>query len=271
MFADAHFHADDLFAHDKNFTEAYAALGVRGIASCHDKAGLETTLGLMEDGGEGTFGISFGLHPQWPYMDEAPTLEKLAGSGEILAVGEFGFDFFGDRPLCVRNPENENRQTDVFEFQLDLAERHSLPAILHFRRANDLLFRYAKRLSALPAVILHSWGGPLNEALDFLARCRRAYFSFGTGLLNGNKKSEACAAGLPAGNLLTETDAPFQPPRIRPLPEAPLRRMPLEREYSCHADLPKICGRIAELRSEHEENIIERIYRNLREASGNAL
>ncbi len=266
MYADAHFHADVLFEHDKTFTDAYYALGVRGIASCHRKSGLELTRKILGDPKNGTYGISFGLHPQWPYMEEAPTLESLADNRQISAVGEFGFDFFGDRALCVRNAENEKRQTDAFEFQLQLARRFSLPVILHFRRANDLLFRYAKLLSTLPAVILHSWGGPLNEALDFMRRCPPVFFSFGTGLLNGNKKSQACAAGLPLEAILTETDAPFQPPRLQPLPGSPLAR-----PYSSHADLPLICGRIALLRTEDKETITNRIYGNLKEVFGDAI
>jgi TatD DNase family protein len=216
--------------------------------------------------GAGPFLFSFGLHPQLPVMDEAGLLDTLAASGQLAAIGECGFDFFGDVPQRVRNDETLRTQALVFEFQLELAERHNLPLVLHLRRADDLLFGYARRLSRLPALILHSWGGPANEALDFLARCPNAKFSFGGTILNGNKKARASAAALPAGAILSETDAPFQPPREAPLPGARLIR-----EYSTIEDLPATLRELAGLRSIPVDQIREQINTNFMEVFGHAL
>jgi TatD DNase family protein len=256
MLVDAHFHADDLFGHDPEFPRRYREAGVVGLASVHDGPGLEETRRIMA--GTGLWLVSFGLHPQLPVMDEASRLEALTASGEITAIGECGFDFFGDVPQRVRNDENLGTQKAVFEFQLELAERHSLPLVLHLRRADDLLFSYARRLSRLPAVILHSWGGPASEALDFHARCPNAKFSFGGTILNGNKKARA--------SLLTETDAPFQPPREAPLPGARLIR-----EYSTIEDLPMTVRELAGLRAIDPALIQDQINTNFMEVFGHAL
>jgi TatD DNase family protein len=264
MLVDAHFHADDLYGHDPDFPRRYREAGVVGLASVHDDAGLEETRRIMASAGP--YLITFGLHPQLPIMDEADRLETLAASGQLAGIGECGFDFFGDVPQRVRNDANLRTQTQVFEFQLELAERHGLPLVLHLRRADDLLFGYARRLSHLPALILHSWGGPANEALDFLARCPNTRFSFGGTILNGNKKARASAAALSAGAILSETDAPFQPPREAPLPGARLVR-----EYSTIEDLPATLGELAGLRCVPVAQIQEQIHTNFMEVFGHAL
>jgi TatD DNase family protein len=263
MLVDAHFHADDLHGHDPEFPKRYREAGVVGLASVHDDSGLEASRRIMA--GAGLCLFSFGLHPQLPVMDEAGRLESLTASGQLAAIGECGFDFFGDVPQRVRNAENLGTQRTAFEFQLDLAERFSLPLVLHLRRADDLLFSYARRLSRLPAVILHSWGGPANEALDFLARCPNAKFSFGGTILNGNKKARASAATLPARAILSETDAPFQPPREAPLPGARLVR-----EYSTIEDLPMTLRELAGLRVIDPSEMQEQINVNFMEVFGHA-
>ena len=264
MLVDAHFHADDLSGHDPDFVSRYLAAGAVGLASVHNGAGLEATRRIMTEAG--SYLISFGLHPQLPVMDEAARLETLASSGQLAAIGECGFDFFGDVPQRVRNDENLKAQRMVFEFQLELAERQGLPLVLHLRRADDLLFGYSRRLSRLPAVILHSWGGPANEAKDFYARCPNARFSFGGTILNGNKKARASAAALPAGAILSETDAPFQPPREAPLPGARLIR-----EYSTIEDLPMTLKELARLRIVPVEQLQEQINTNFMEVFNYAL
>ena len=269
MYIDAHFHADDLAAVDPGFTLAYRETGVLGLASVHDRAGLEATRLIMA--GAGTYLVSFGLHPQLPVMDEADGLAREAATGSIAAIGECGFDFFGDTPACVRNPENERIQRQVFEFQLDLAIRLGLPMVLHLRRADDLLFEYSRRLSRLPALILHSWPGPANEALDLLARCPRALFSFGNSVVNGNNKARSSAAALPLASILTETDAPYQPPRGPAPAGARGFRRPLLRAYSTVYDLPPVVAELASLRGQTPESIEAAVERNFREAFADAL
>lgn len=230
------------------------------MASVHDGKGLARTRALFLGGPP--YRLSFGLHPQLPLMAEADTLEGLAQSGELAAIGECGFDFFGDRPERVRNGENERVQRGVFEFQLALAVRLGLPLVLHLRRAGDLLFSYAKAFNKLPGLILHGWTGPANEARDFLKRCPAARFSFGTSILNGNKKSRESAALLPLSALLTESDAPFQPPREAPRPGAHLLR-----SYSSFEDLSLIVGELAQLRNVSPAALNEAIHRNFTDPS----
>ncbi len=260
MFIDAHFHADDLAEHDPEFTRFYTEAGVVGLASVHDEAGLERTRSIMA--GAGRVLVSFGIHPQQAVMDEAGGMERLAATGALAAVGECGFDFFGDSPGTERTARNERDQREAFEFQLALALRYDLPLVLHLRRAGGELFEYAPRLARLRAVILHSWPGPPNEALSFLARCPRALFSFGLAISNGNKQARKSAAALPDHAILTETDAPYQPPRGPARQGSTNDYRPRERAYSTSADLPRVVASLASARGQSAEALAARVEAN---------
>jgi len=231
MYSDAHLHFLDLEGRDPGFLPRFASGPYLACAASHDEAEFGATLDLIRraeaglaagaapavvGGASGLAGrtvLSFGIHPQSAVWKDADFLARLASEGRIGAIGEAGFDFFGDRPERVRNGENERSQAAVFEFQLGLAELRGLPMVLHVRKAMDLVFAYARRLARLPAVILHSYSGTAREGADLLARGVPAYFSFGAAVLNSHKRAiEACSL-LPAERLLSETDAPWQPPR----------------------------------------------------------
>jgi TatD DNase family protein len=153
------------------------------------------------------------MHPQAPDLCDMQFLEELAVSGRLAAVGEAGFDFFGDRPERIRTDDNLKRQREVFEYQLDLARRFDLPILLHVRKAMDLVFEYSSSLKRLSSVIFHSYPGTAGEAHSLLDRGVPAWFSFGASLINGNKRAGSACASIPLERLLVETDAPWQPPR----------------------------------------------------------
>jgi TatD DNase family protein len=252
MLADAHIHLADLLERDPGFPErlarAFAGPGDGAgtgppwgcCAASHDAGEWERTEALR--GRLPPFVSSFGIHPQWAVWTHADFLSGLAASGKIAAIGEAGFDFYGDKPERVRSPENEGAQRAVFEYQLELAERTGLPLLLHLRKAMDLAFAYAPRLRRLPAAVFHSFSGGPRDAEAFLARGVNAYFSFGAPVLNGNKRAAAACASVPADRLLCETDAPWQPPR--PSPAAGV-----DAGHFCRAeDIARVAAGMAELR-----------------------
>lgn len=237
MYSDAHLHFADLEGRDPGFLARFAAGPYLACVASHAEAEFGATLELIRAADTGLAAgrlaagaasgdssgavaglatrtvLSFGIHPQSAVWKDADFLARLAAEGRIGAIGEAGFDFFGDRPERVRNGENERTQVAVFEYQLGVAELRGLPMVLHVRKAMDLVFAYAKRLARLPAVILHSYSGTAREGSDLLGRGVPAYFSFGAALLNGHKRAIEAASLLPEERLLSETDAPWQPPR----------------------------------------------------------
>jgi TatD DNase family protein len=220
MLTDAHIHFMDLEERDPGFIARYAAGPYLACAASHDEPEFLATEALAGAEAAGAararFILSFGIHPQWAVWKNADFLASLAASGRIAAIGEAGFDFYGDRPERVRDEENERTQRAVFEYQLGIAELRGLPMVLHIRKAMDLVFAYSRRLARLPAVVLHSYSGTAREGADLLARGVPAWFSFGAVLINNHKRAiEACAL-LPEDRILSETDAPWQPPKGSP-------------------------------------------------------
>lgn len=272
MLVDAHIHLADLLERDPGFPERIAALGAaRGLDSCdsrsaspwtccassHSRPEWEATEALKSR--LPPFVSSFGMHPQAPGQSDERLLESLAASGRLAAIGEAGFDFFGDRPGLIRSAENEAAQRAAFELQLDLAERAGLPLLIHVRKAMDLVFEYSPRLRRLPAAIFHSYAGTAGEAASLLARGVPAWFSFGAQVVNGNKRAAAACASVPADRLLAETDAPWQPPW----------RGSSRRPDSCRPeDLDLVVEGIATLRGEDRVGLEETLADNFRSAFG---
>jgi TatD DNase family protein len=262
MPSDAHIHLAALLERDPLFPERMIP-SWKCCAASHDPDEWETTEGLRAR--LPPFVSSFGIHPQWAVWHHAALLERLAGEGRIAAIGEAGFDFYGDAPERVRDEANERTQRAVFEFQLSLAEASSLPLLLHLRKAMDLAFAYAPRLKRLPAAIFHSFSGSADDAASILARGVKAYFSFGAPILNGNKRAAAACASVPADRLLAETDAPWQPPRraLRDggagIPGA---------DYCRAEDIDAVIAGIAELRGFDPEAIEAIVSENFSRAYG---
>lgn len=193
MFCDAHFHFSESF--EKN---AYSSEDdITGCTSCHSLSDIMSVPDSLIK--------SFGIHPQNPDKGLLPVLENLLKENKIQAVGECGFDFFNEDFKSKR----EDQKT-VFEAQLELALCNNLPLVIHGRKANEVLFSYAKELKKLPSVLFHSFMGSYVEASSFISRGLNCYFSFGKQIFNGNKKVIELVSRLPLEHILLETDAPYQ-------------------------------------------------------------
>lgn len=208
---DTHIHFRDLHERDPDFPERFAASGIQACAASHAREEFLWTEGLRSQGLE--FSTSLGIHPQSPSMNHANFISEAVRQGRVDFIGEAGFDFFGDCPERVRSPENEAIQREAFEFQLELALANGLPLLIHVRKALDLIFAYSRRLARLQAAVFHSWPGTPDEAEALIRQGIPAYFSFGSIVMNGHKRAMASLAVLPADRILSETDAPWQPPR----------------------------------------------------------
>ena len=210
MYTDSHLHLVDLKERDPEFALCLPAAGWKGAVVSHDAQEFAASEALRE-ALPPTF-AGFGIHPQGIRWDTADFLCDVAATGKIAFIGEAGFDFFGDRPERVRNEENLRAQREVFEFQLALADRLRLPLLIHSRKALDIMLGYGGRMKRLPAVIFHGWPGRLEEARALLKKGIPAYFSFGTTLLRAAKHAIETCSSIPADRILSETDAPWQPP-----------------------------------------------------------
>ena len=117
--------------------------------------------------------VSFGIHPQNPDVKLFPLLEKLAVERRIAAIGEVGFDLF--TPDLAATWE---KQEEVWQLQIDLAQKYELPLVIHCRKAMDKIFLYSKDLTKVPAVVFHAYPGSCQEAVNLMGRGINCFFSF---------------------------------------------------------------------------------------------
>jgi TatD DNase family protein len=147
-----------------------------------------------------------GVHPNSAEQWSAETqrgLEAQLDSGDAVAVGEIGLDFF-------RTHADPDQQRAAFVTQLDLARAARLPIIIHQRQAEAELLETLGPYAPLRGV-LHCFSGDAA----FAARCLELGLHLGVGGVATYPKSGAVREALaqaPLERLLLETDAPFLAP-----------------------------------------------------------
>lgn len=130
-------------------------------------------------------------------------IEKLCSHPKVVAIGEIGLDYHYD-------DTDKTRQLLFLERQLDMAEKLSLPVIIHDRDAHGDCLEAVKRHPKVTGVF-HSFSGSAEMAKELLAL--GWYVSFGGPVSYKNaKKVKEAAAAVPLDRILIETDAPYLPP-----------------------------------------------------------
>jgi TatD DNase family protein len=143
---------------------------------------------------------------------------RLSGDTRVVAIGETGLDY--DRVFSPILAQLSNLRRN-----LKLAAESGKPAILHCRSgegdrdAQDSLLRELRAFgSEPPAVVIHSFSGPVDYAIAMLELGAAISFS-GLVFREGEAASADVARLAPLDRLLVETDSPFLSP-----PGAPRRR-----------------------------------------------
>lgn len=155
-----------------------------------------------------------GIHPSdgLRYADPdvaLAELDALLGTKEsrkrdkIVALGEIGLDYYWD-------PDKKVEQAYLLEKQLQLAEKHDMPVIIHDREAHGDCFDAICRHKDVRGVF-HSYSGSAEMAKDLVRRGWYISFSGVATFKNAPKVREAIAA-VPNDRILIETDAPYLAP-----------------------------------------------------------
>lgn len=191
----------------------------------------------------GNIFASVGVHPHdAETVDDTVLreLEDLVEHYKVIAVGEIGLDFFSPSAGGFTPKE---KQADVFKAQLELAENHKKPVIIHCREAYVDLLNILKDYKSsdwrgVAHCFLGSW--PIAQELLDLG----FYLGF-TGAITYAKKSKTVNApaapklrlgepeifkvvkNTPLDRILIETDCPF----LAPAPKRGKRNDPLFVKY----------------------------------------
>ena len=171
-----------------------------------------------------------GIHPH--HADKLSNgwdkeIEEIAKSSKkIVAIGEIGLDYYSYKSNSVVEPL---LQKQVFERQIQIANKLDLPLQIHNRQAGDDILEILnkhKNLLKNPPGMFHCMSGNI----EFLKKVLQAGFYVG---FDGNITYEGIAKGedtplpelvknTPIERIVTETDAPF----LAPLPHRGSRNLP---------------------------------------------
>ncbi|MEA3213931.1 MAG: TatD DNase family protein [Acidimicrobiia bacterium] len=182
--------------------DAAAAGVVRLLCVGTDEAQSLAAAGIAQDH-PGVVWATAGCHPHeaqhgWSWVDAA------LDHPLVVAVGECGLDYHYDF-----SPRDVQRR--AFAAQIALANRRSLPLIIHTREAWDDTFDILDREGVPARTVFHCFTGGVDEAQGCLAR--GAVLSF-SGIASFPKAADVHEAvrHCPLDRLLVETDAPYLAP-----------------------------------------------------------
>lgn len=203
---DSHSHYDDeKFDEDRDeLMKAMAEKGVCGII--HASTDINSSKRGIEFAEKyPNFYTSIGIHPECVtdleenYLD---TLEQLAKNPKVVAVGEIGLDYYWTK-------DTKQKQLEVFEEQIKLAQRLDLPIIVHSREATEDCMNLLRKYK--PKGVVHCFSGSAETAKEIMRL--GMYISF-TGVLTFPKSLKAHEALMVVDNdkLLLETDCPYMAP-----------------------------------------------------------
>lgn len=131
-------------------------------------------------------------------------LESEIATGEPIAIGETGLDYFRDSA-----PAGDQRA--AFAGQIALARRHGLPLVIHQRNAEQEALDMLSEHGPVRGV-MHCFSGDAA----FAAACVTAGLMLGIGGVATYPKSEEvrlAIASTPLDSMVLETDAPYLAPQ----------------------------------------------------------
>jgi TatD DNase family protein len=128
-------------------------------------------------------------------------LEDFIKKEKIIGIGEIGLDY--------TYKTDKNKQKEIFEKQLQLAEKYKLPVVLHIRETFNDVFEILKNFKVVP--IWHSCTGNLEEVEKFLEIGGFISFSGIITFKNANRLREIVKI-VPLERIFLETDSPYLTP-----------------------------------------------------------
>ncbi|MBR5032770.1 MAG: TatD family hydrolase [Treponema sp.] len=178
-----------------------------------------------------------------PGPDYAATIEKYLELPNVVAVGETGLDYykqFGDK----------RSQIELFITQLEIAQKHNLPVIIHNRDAGRDVYDVLTERLPDSGAILHCY----SEDAEYAQKCldKNIWFSFAGNLTYRNARNlHETVLNIPVDRILIETESPFMIP-------AEYR----EKKRTMPAYLPSTANFLAEMLDMDLEELSDQLWKN---------
>lgn len=192
---------------------------------------------------------ALGIHP-WSVNQLGPNeleqtvafiSENVRRKERVVAIGEIGLD-----PQYARRKIQKEKQTQVFDEMLKLAEKLTLPIIVHSRWSAQKILDILPSFG-LKAVLWHWFSGPI-ELLPRIVE-RGDYVSEGPPVVFSSRIQEIVRT-VPLDRLLTETDGPVR--YYGPFKDKP----------TTPALIPEVVKAMAQVKKAGENEVAEQILCN---------
>lgn len=160
--------------------------------------------------------------------------DTIKSNKKIIAIGEIGLDYYW-------NKDNKDKQKEVFRKQLELAERLSLPVVIHTREAIEDTYQILKDYKVKG--VMHCFSGSLEMAKKFI----NLGYLLGIGgvVTFKNSKLYQLIEQVDLSNIVLETDSPYMAPE------------PVRGTTNESANIPFIAERIASIKNIGIEEVME--------------
>lgn len=147
---------------------------------------------------------TIGYHPEEAdniEKQDLVKLEQLLSLEKIIGIGEIGLDYH-------YSSENKEKQKQLFEYQLSLAEKYNLPVVIHTRDANNDTINILKKYNVKG--IIHCFSGSYETACQYI----NMGFLLGIGgvITFRNCHLKDTVKKLSLKNIVLETDSPYLSP-----------------------------------------------------------
>ena len=147
---------------------------------------------------------ALGIHPE--SVDEYTKedlifVEKHIKDNKILAIGEIGLDYHYSK-------DQKNKQIELFEEQLKIAEDNNIPVIIHSREATEDTINVLKKYNVKG--IIHSFSGSYETAMIYIKMGYKLGINGVITFKNSNLKDTVLKIGI--DNIVIETDSPYLTP-----------------------------------------------------------
>ncbi|MEI6487323.1 MAG: TatD family hydrolase [Bacteroidota bacterium] len=159
-----------------------------------------------------------GLHPcsvNAHYQQELQVMDYWLIKRSFVAIGEIGIDLYWDKTYFTH-------QLDAFRMQIQLAQKHHLPYIIHCRNAFDEVMQVVRQHHTICSrAIFHCFSGSPAQAQEVV---EAGNFKLGIGGVVTFKNSglDKVVEAIDLKHLVLETDAPY----LAPMPHRGKRNEP---------------------------------------------
>ena len=180
-----------------------------------------------------------------PGKDWINIIEESVKLPNVVAIGETGLDYY-------KQYGDKRSQIELFITQLELAQKHNLPAIIHNREAGKDIFDVLQERMPDRGVIFHCYSEDAAYAKKCLDADMNVYFSFAGNLTYRNARNlHETVLNIPVERMLIETESPFMIP-------AEFR----EKKRTMPAYLPSTARFLADMLEMDVEKLSEQLWTN---------